>query len=99
MIAAPRYAMNPHGLRGIPIVGSRDFPGLGSGAAFGSRAGAPPAPDRRVTDVPHGSVLGFVPLPPGVVFSLAGITLLYVASTEWLKARFYGDRSGGGVRA
>jgi len=52
--------MNPHGLRGIPIVGSRDFPGLGSGAAFGSRAGAPPAPDRRVTDLPHGSVLGFV---------------------------------------
>jgi Mg2+-importing ATPase len=43
--------------------------------------------------LPHAGVLGFVPLPAGVVLALAGITLLYVASTEWLKGRFYRDRT------
>ena len=44
--------------------------------------------------LPQAGVLGFVPLPPGVVLALAGITMLYVAATEWLKGRFYRDRTG-----
>jgi P-type Mg2+ transporter len=39
--------------------------------------------------LPHADVLGFTPMPAGMVAALAGITLLYVLATEAAKARFY----------
>jgi Mg2+-importing ATPase len=39
--------------------------------------------------LPYTSLLGFTPLPAGVLLSLAAIAALYVGSTEVLKASFY----------
>jgi Mg2+-importing ATPase len=39
--------------------------------------------------LPGARLLGFVPLPPALLASLGGITALYVAGTELLKAHFY----------
>jgi Mg2+-importing ATPase len=39
--------------------------------------------------LPHAGLLGFTPLPRGVVLALVAVALLYVGSTEWLKAGFY----------
>lgn len=37
-----------------------------------------------------GRWMGLSPLPPLVLFALAGITLTYVATVDWLKLRLYG---------
>jgi Mg2+-importing ATPase len=39
--------------------------------------------------LPFANLFGFVPLPGGLVATLAVITVLYVAATELLKHRFY----------
>ncbi|MFZ5468153.1 MAG: hypothetical protein ACOZIN_01845 [Myxococcota bacterium] len=39
--------------------------------------------------LPHAGVLGFVPLPTSLLGALAGVTGLYVLSTELLKKWFY----------
>jgi len=39
--------------------------------------------------VPHADMLGFTPLPAGVVLALVAIAGLYVGGTELLKLRFY----------
>jgi Mg2+-importing ATPase len=39
--------------------------------------------------LPQAGLLGFTPLPAGVVLALAAVALLYVGSTEWLKKGFY----------
>ena len=39
--------------------------------------------------LPHSGVLGFVPLPSGLLAALAGITLLYVSAAELMKRWFY----------
>ena len=39
--------------------------------------------------LPHASVLGFMPLPSGVVMALIVIAALYVAVAEWLKHGFF----------
>jgi Mg2+-importing ATPase len=39
--------------------------------------------------LPHVSVVGFVPLPAGLLLALAGITALYVAAAELTKRWFY----------
>ena len=39
--------------------------------------------------VPYAEVFGFVPLPAGLLATLAGITALYVIAAELLKPRFY----------
>lgn len=39
--------------------------------------------------VPGAGIVGFTPLPAGVLGSIVGITLLYVLATEIAKARFY----------
>ena len=39
--------------------------------------------------LPYADLLGFVPLPSGVVLALVAVALLYVAATEWLKKGFY----------
>jgi Mg2+-importing ATPase len=44
--------------------------------------------------LPHAGVLGFVPLPAGLLGTLAGITVCYVAATELLKRRFYARPAG-----
>jgi hypothetical protein len=37
----------------------------------------------------HAEVLGFVPLAPGVLAAVAGITVLYVLATELMKRWYY----------
>jgi Mg2+-importing ATPase len=44
--------------------------------------------------LPHASVMGFTPLPAGVVLALAGIAALYVVGAEWLKVGFYRRQPG-----
>jgi Mg2+-importing ATPase len=39
--------------------------------------------------LPFAAVFGFVPISGGVLMTIGGITLLYVAATELLKYRFY----------
>jgi Mg2+-importing ATPase len=39
--------------------------------------------------LPHAGLLGFVPLPGGLLLAVTAVALLYVASAEWLKSRFY----------
>jgi Mg2+-importing ATPase len=39
--------------------------------------------------LPYSHLLGFVPLPAGIVLTLVAVALLYVAATEWLKTGFY----------
>ena len=39
--------------------------------------------------LPFAGVLGFVPLPPALVATVVGITVLYVAATELQKKWFY----------
>jgi len=39
--------------------------------------------------VPHAALLGFVPLPPGLMAALVGVTVLYVAAAELLKRRVF----------
>jgi Mg2+-importing ATPase len=38
---------------------------------------------------PGAAVLGFTPIPATLIAMIAGITLPYVAATEFAKARFY----------
>ncbi len=40
--------------------------------------------------LPFSRVFGFVPLPAGLLGAIAGITAVYVAAVEAVKARFYG---------
>ena len=52
--------------------------------------------------LPYAALLGFTPLPAGVMLSLAAIAALYVVATEILKAGFYrrqGARSPAGAIA
>ena len=42
--------------------------------------------------LPDAALLGFVPLPAAVMLTLAAVAVLYVASTEILKASFYRRR-------
>ena len=42
--------------------------------------------------LPGASLIGFTPLPATVMLSLAAVVVLYVASTEILKASFYRRR-------
>jgi Mg2+-importing ATPase len=39
--------------------------------------------------LPHAAVLGFTPLPGGVLLALIAVAGLYVAGAEWLKVGFY----------
>jgi Mg2+-importing ATPase len=41
--------------------------------------------------LPRAALLGFTPLPAGMLAALAGITLLYVLATELTKRRFYAN--------
>jgi Mg2+-importing ATPase len=42
--------------------------------------------------LPGAGVLGFMPLPPGLVATLVAITASYVGATEWLKRSFFRQR-------
>jgi Mg2+-importing ATPase len=44
--------------------------------------------------LPHASVLGFTPLPAGVMLALITVAGLYVAGAEWLKVGFYRRQPG-----
>jgi Mg2+-importing ATPase len=48
--------------------------------------------------LPYAEVLGFEPLPPACVFTLVGVTALYVLATEGLK-RWFDRRHGAPARA
>jgi P-type Mg2+ transporter len=39
--------------------------------------------------LPYAGLLGFTPLPAGLLLAVATVALLYIASAEWLKSRFY----------
>jgi Mg2+-importing ATPase len=39
--------------------------------------------------LPYAGLLGFTPLPGGLLLAVAGVALLYVAAAEWLKGGFY----------
>ncbi len=39
--------------------------------------------------VPGAALLGFTPLPAALIATIVGITLLYIAATEFTKSRFY----------
>jgi len=41
--------------------------------------------------LPRVDLLGFVPLPAGVVAMIAGVTVLYILATEVMKRGFYRD--------